>query len=359
FPSFLVTVTSSDGVLKPYAERSEALSSIVLSAESEESCDVSELAASESAARVCGEVSCHLPFSRLSVSTSPVPCLIVICATWSSGMATILGDVSVGFLAAVACFLFDHQTAPPRTAKRTTAIRSPFGFMAYLLFHHVARPNPTTPSGKITILIQNSEFSRCGVMLICWSSGCLGRIEIRSSSLLSQLTVFTNRSRLPRCRDPTRLLVAHSDVPNTANRPCGVPEYVPTAAMVSGPFLPLFASTCPSGEIEVTATLSSPVARSFVTFVLSALLMSIERVSGNAVGTRLRGDTIGCVSYCRISGTSGPNPKICPTPLRSSTRSLFTVTPQPASTFARSGCSLAGSERPIFRTLSSMISRRP
>jgi hypothetical protein len=34
--------------------------------------------------------------------------------------------------------------------------------MAYLLFHHVPRPKPTTASGNITTLSQNSVLRRCG-----------------------------------------------------------------------------------------------------------------------------------------------------------------------------------------------------
>jgi len=100
-------------------------------------------------------------------------------------------------LLAAACFLFDHQMRPPRTAKTATATISPVGFMGYLLFHQVAMPNPTTASGKITRLSQNSMFIFCAVILSGRSSGALGRMEIRSSSAVSQLIMLRNRSRLP------------------------------------------------------------------------------------------------------------------------------------------------------------------
>ena len=39
-------------------------------------------------------------------------------------------------------------------------MRSPFGFIAYLRFHQALRPIPTTASGNITTLSQNSVLSR-------------------------------------------------------------------------------------------------------------------------------------------------------------------------------------------------------
>src|SRR6476469_9745800 len=42
-------------------------------------------------------------------------------------MVRIFVEVVSSFFAA--CFLLDHQTRPPSTAKRTTATKSPFGFM--------------------------------------------------------------------------------------------------------------------------------------------------------------------------------------------------------------------------------------
>src|SRR5580658_2886806 len=45
-------------------------------------------------------------------------------------MVRSLLEVSVAdFAGEAACFLFDHQIAPPRTARTATAIRSPFGFI--------------------------------------------------------------------------------------------------------------------------------------------------------------------------------------------------------------------------------------
>src|ERR1041385_8982145 len=112
-------------------------------------------------------------------------------------MVSSLVEASAGDLLAAARFLFVHQGSPPSTAKRTTAIRSPFGFMRYLLFHQVARPKPTTPSGKITTLSQNTVLSFWGERLSGRSSGDLGRMEMRSSSAVSQLIMFRNMSRLP------------------------------------------------------------------------------------------------------------------------------------------------------------------
>src|ERR1035438_1612734 len=128
-------------------------------------------------------------------------------------------SAAAGFLASASCFLLDQMYRPPNAAKRTTAINSPFGFMGYLRFHQVARPQPTTPSGKMTILSQNRVLSFWVVILNGWSSGALGRMEMRSSSEESQLMELTNRSRLPSWRVPANWLVAHSEVPTTTKRP--------------------------------------------------------------------------------------------------------------------------------------------
>src|ERR1039458_7083325 len=136
-------------------------------------------------------------------------------------MERILTVVSGGLPAA--CFLFDHQINPPKTANRTTAMRSPFGFMGYLLFHHAPRPTPTTASGKITTLSQDSMPSLWEVRLSGWSGVSLGRMEIRFSFELSQLTMLPNKSELASRRDPSRLFSAHAEVPATTKRPAGVP----------------------------------------------------------------------------------------------------------------------------------------
>src|SRR5690242_13129360 len=111
-------------------------------------------------------------------------------------MERIFVVVSVDLLAE-ACFLFDHQVAPPRTARTPTAMISPFGFMAYLRFHQVPRPMPTTASGKNTTLNQNIMRCRLAFIFSGWLEGSFGRIEIRSSSADSQLIMLRNRSRLP------------------------------------------------------------------------------------------------------------------------------------------------------------------
>src|SRR5437879_5335004 len=108
-------------------------------------------------------------------------------------MERIFGLVSPGLLAD-ACFRFDHHVKPPSTTKRATARSSPFGFMAYLRFHQVPRPMPTTASGKNTTLIQNIMLARWLVTFRGWLEGSFGRIEIRSSSEESQLTMLEKRS---------------------------------------------------------------------------------------------------------------------------------------------------------------------
>src|ERR1700742_3866406 len=112
-------------------------------------------------------------------------------------LASVDGDLS---LAAWVRLL--HQVIPPSTAKRTTAINSPFGFVGYLLFHQVASPIPTMPRGKSTMLSQKTRLSFWVVRVSGRSSVALGRMLIRSSSAVSQLTVFMNRSRLPSEREP-------------------------------------------------------------------------------------------------------------------------------------------------------------
>ncbi len=114
------------------------------------------------------------------------------------------------------------------------------------------------------MLSQKTALSFCVLTLSGRSSVSLGRMEIRSSSEDSQLTMFENRSRLPSWREPVKLLVAQVEEPMTTKRPGVVPEYVPAAASVSGPFLPFLGSTCPPGPISVTAMLSSLVPKSFV-----------------------------------------------------------------------------------------------
>src|SRR5580698_6516798 len=98
-------------------------------------------------------------------------------------MVRSLLDVSVAdFAGLAACFLFDHQMAPPSTARIATAMRRPVGFIRYLLFHQVAMPMATTPSGKITKLSQKTDRRLPALIFRGRSSGILGRMEIRSSS---------------------------------------------------------------------------------------------------------------------------------------------------------------------------------
>ena len=59
------------------------------------------------------------------------------------------------------------------------------------------------------------------------------------------------------------------------------------------------------GEI-VVAKLSADVENSLVIVVLSVFLVSSERDSGKAVEMFVRSFTMGCESYCRITGAVGP-----------------------------------------------------
>src|ERR1019366_5320768 len=212
-------------------------------------------------------------------------------------MVSNLTEVSVGVLALSASFLLLHHVTPPRTAKRTVAMRSPFGFINYLLFHQVARPNRTMASGKIKILNQDTMLSVFEVRLSGRSSGDLGRILIRSSSALSQLIMFMNRSRLPSVREPMARLSAHCEVPTTTKRPLGVPCTVPAAARVNGPLLPFVGWMAPLAATSLTAMLSSVVPKSFSTVLLPPDLISNDRGTGKAVGTRASGRVMACESY--------------------------------------------------------------
>src|SRR5215831_17958532 len=119
-------------------------------------------------------------------------------------------------------------------------------------------------------------------MLSGWFSGSFGRIEMRSSSEDSQLTMFVNRSRLPNRFDPARLFTAHCDVLVTINRLLVFPlDTVPAAAMVSGPFLPFLISIAPPAPMSLTATLLSVVPNSFSTVELPVDFTSRDRASGN------------------------------------------------------------------------------
>src|ERR1700733_5839563 len=86
---------------------------------------------------------------------------------------------------------------PPASAARTTtAASSPRVFIGYLLPNQTMSPEPTTASGSSTTLHQNTSDIRLPVMFNRRSSGSFGRIEIRSSSLVSQLVVFGARPRV-------------------------------------------------------------------------------------------------------------------------------------------------------------------
>src|SRR5260370_2549895 len=204
--------------------------------------------------------------------------------------------VVAGVLSAVAAFLLDHQITPLSTSRSALAVRRPLDFMGYLRLHQVINPNPITASGNTTTLSQNVAFNLRLVILSGRSSGAFGRIEMRSSSEESQLTMFTIKSRLPSERDPAMLFCAACDVPTTTKRPWGEPPRVPATASVSGPFFPFVGSTAPRALIAVVATLASVVATSFETVVLLTDFVSSERANGYAVGTRVSGSVMGCDS---------------------------------------------------------------
>src|SRR5258707_10547582 len=143
-----------------------------------------------------------------------------------------------GVLSAVAAFLFDHQMTPLNTSRRKLAVKRPLDFMGYLRLHQVINPNAITANGNTTTLSQNVAVNRRVVMLSGRYSGALGRMEIRSSSEESQLTILTMRSRLPREREPAILFCAAREVPRTTKRPCGEPLRVPATASVKGPLFP-------------------------------------------------------------------------------------------------------------------------
>src|ERR1700733_11570170 len=103
---------------------------------------------------------------------------------------------------------------PPASAARTTtAASSPRVFIGYLLPNQTMSPEPTTASGSSTTLHQNTSDIRLPVMFNRRSSGSFGRIEIRSSSLVTQFVVFSAGSRLLIDRKPRKLLAAHIDEP--------------------------------------------------------------------------------------------------------------------------------------------------
>src|SRR5580700_3739633 len=78
----------------------------------------------------------------------------------------------------------------------------------------------------------------------------------------------------------------------------------------------------------VVEKLSDDVENSLVLVVLSVFLVSSEREIGNAVETFARSFTMGCESYCRMTGAVGPPPSNCEAALSSRSRSLSAVTPQ-------------------------------
>src|SRR5713101_6791010 len=140
------------------------------------------------------------------------------------------------------------------------------------------------------------------------SSGSLGRIEIRSSSELSQFIMFRNRSRFPLKR--RMLFDTQLELPTTTNRPSfAVAFTVPAAAMASGPFLSFFGSMRISAELRLlVAKLLSEVANSFS----AGDLTSRVRASGKAVADSFISRTIAWDSYDVTNGTTSLRPKIWP-----------------------------------------------
>src|SRR5579859_829022 len=147
-------------------------------------------------------------------------------------------------------------TACPTTEdwRFTSQLGQAFGLSAdghalHRRFHQTIRPAATTISGrpitldeKIIDICRRDSISRR-------SSGSLGRIEIKSSSELSQFIMLRNRSRLPLKR--RMLLAAQLELPTATKRPSLAPVFtVPAAASVSGPFLSFFGSMRISAELR-------------------------------------------------------------------------------------------------------------
>src|ERR1700722_16199583 len=155
-------------------------------------------------------------------------------------------------------------------------------------------------------------------------------MAIRSSSDESQLMVLSSRLRFP--LKPSAWLEAQAELPTTTNRPWpeGLPVlYVPATASVKGPCLSLEGSMRISAELRLlVAKLSADVENSLLIVVLSVFLVSSERESGKAVEILVRSLTMGCESYCMITGASGPPPNNCDAALSSSSKFLSNVTPQ-------------------------------
>src|SRR6266851_1999660 len=291
------TLNSITGSFKPYWSIPVAFSSTVRSELREERVESILETTSGSARKGLGSVIFHREPSRCRFIVSPERFLISTLRIWSSGkFSSLTVVVSTGALSAVAAFLLDHQITPLSTSKRKLAVRRPLDFMGYLRLHHVINPNPITASGNPTTLSQNVAFSLPVVIFSGRSSGAFGRMEIKSSSEESQLTMFTIKSRLPSERDPVMLFCAAREVPTTTKRPCGEPLSVSATASVSGPFFPFVGSTAPRALIDVVATLASVVATSFESVALPADFVSSVRANGYAVGTRVSGSVMGCDS---------------------------------------------------------------
>src|SRR5689334_19698565 len=88
----------------------------------------------------------------------------------------------------------------------------------YLLFHQTDTPANTTISGNRNWLVDRTQSSWPFVIVMVRFSCSLERIEIKSSSDASQLTVFSARSSLP--LKLIKALFAHEELPTTTNRPC-------------------------------------------------------------------------------------------------------------------------------------------
>src|SRR5262245_20310636 len=163
-----------------------------------------------------------------------------------------------------------------------TRLPTPHNRPHYRRFHHTINPAATTTSGspirlekKIVDIWRLERFNRR-------SSCSLGRIEIRSSSELSQFIMFKNRSRFPLNR--RILLATQFELPTTTKRPSLEPFTVPAAPSGSGPFLSFFGSTRISAELRfVVAKLLSEVENNFSAEPPD--FTSTLRASGKAVAT--------------------------------------------------------------------------
>src|ERR1700744_1647070 len=161
--------------------------------------------------------------------------------------------------------LFDHQTRPPRTIRTPSAVKSPPAFIrCYLRFHQTETPEKITIRGRKITLVRNMIRMALPVTFRRRSSICLGRIEMRSSSDVSQFIMLRIRSRLATGAE-RMLLATQVELPTTTMRPWFVPgPTVETAPSANGPFFAVARSESLIGNFGfVREELSVEVEKSF------------------------------------------------------------------------------------------------